>query len=68
MMFHSMEVAAGASPYPQTGKEVDEYLDALKAVLETAAKLGIKCCTMAEYWQEFRRAACSRSVEMHGNR
>ncbi len=58
MMFHSMEVQAGASPYPQTDAEVDVYLDVLRAVFDTAAKLGIECCTLSEYWQQCRAAAC----------
>ena len=57
MMFHSMEVVAGASPYPQSDAEVGDYLDVLKAVFDMTAELGIKCCTLSEYWQQYRGAA-----------
>jgi len=59
MMFHSMEVVAGASPYPQTKAEVEEYLDVLKAVFDMTAELGIKCCTLSEYWQQ----CCGATVQ-----
>ncbi|HTI69014.1 MAG TPA: FkbM family methyltransferase [Candidatus Limnocylindria bacterium] len=49
MMFHNVELLAGASPYPQTEAEVQRYLDMMKRVFELAAKRGVRSCTMAEY-------------------
>jgi len=53
MMFHSMEVVAGASPYPQTEADVKKYLNALEAVFDTVADCGIKSCTLSEYREKF---------------
>jgi glycosyltransferase involved in cell wall biosynthesis/SAM-dependent methyltransferase len=53
MMFHNMEVIAGASPYPQSDAEVTRYLDSLKRTFELAEQLGVKACTMEEYHREF---------------
>jgi hypothetical protein len=55
MMFHSTEVLAGASPYPQSEAEVEEYLNVLGAVFETVADCGIKSCTLSEYREKFLR-------------
>jgi glycosyltransferase involved in cell wall biosynthesis/2-polyprenyl-3-methyl-5-hydroxy-6-metoxy-1,4-benzoquinol methylase/tetratricopeptide (TPR) repeat protein/GT2 family glycosyltransferase len=49
MMFHNVELLAGASPYPQTETEVQRYLDMMKRVFDLAAKCGVRACTMAEY-------------------
>jgi len=49
MMFHNVELVAGASPYPQTKADVQRYLDMLKRVFDLAAKRGLRACTMAEY-------------------
>lgn len=49
MMFHNVEIIAGASPYPQSELEVIQYLDQLKRVFEHAVELGISSCTMNEY-------------------
>jgi glycosyltransferase involved in cell wall biosynthesis/Tfp pilus assembly protein PilF len=49
MMFHNVELLAGASPYPQTGAEVQRYLDMMARVFELAERRGVKACTMAEY-------------------
>jgi hypothetical protein len=53
MMFHSTEVLAGASPYPQTEAEVEKYLNALGTVFDTVANCGIKSCTLSEYREKF---------------
>ena len=53
MMFHSVEVMAGASPYPQTEAEVEKYLSVLGAVFDTVADCGIKSCTLSEYREKF---------------
>lgn len=49
MMFHNVELLAGASPYPQTEVEVQRYLDMMARVFDLAARRGVKSCTMAEY-------------------
>ena len=49
MMFHNVELLAGASPYPQTEAEVQRYLDMMARVFERAERRGVKACTMAEY-------------------
>jgi len=49
MMFHNVELLAGASPYPQTETEVQRYLDMMARVFDRAAQRGVKACTMAEY-------------------
>ena len=49
MMFHNVELLAGASPYPQTEAEVQRYLDMMKRVFDLASQCGVKACTMAEY-------------------
>ena len=57
MMFHNVELLAGASPYPQTEAEVQHYLDMLARVFELAARRGVKSCTMAEYHELFVNSA-----------
>ncbi len=52
MMFHNVELLAGASPYPQSEAEVIRYLDMLKRVFERAEQMGIQACTMAEYHKQ----------------
>ncbi|MBI3875362.1 MAG: methyltransferase domain-containing protein, partial [Verrucomicrobia bacterium] len=52
MMFHNVEVVAGASPYPQTEADVNRFLDQLKRVFDHAAKRGVRACTLAEYHDE----------------
>lgn len=49
MMFHNVELLAGASPYPQTEGEVQRYLDMMARVFDLAGRRGVKSCTMAEY-------------------
>lgn len=56
MMFHSVEVVAGASPYPQTKSDVERYYECLRKVFEAAHRLGIRTCTLGEYLQEYNRA------------
>ena len=53
MMFHNVEIIAGASPYPQSELEVIKYLDQLKRVFEHAEQLGISSCTMTEYHEQY---------------
>lgn len=53
MMFHSVEVLAGASPYPQTEADVERYLGMLEAVFRHAAARGVQACTMAEYARDY---------------
>jgi glycosyltransferase involved in cell wall biosynthesis len=49
MMFHNVELLAGASPYPQSEHEVQRYLDALARVFNLAEQRGLQSNTMAEY-------------------
>jgi glycosyltransferase involved in cell wall biosynthesis/SAM-dependent methyltransferase len=48
MMFHSMELVAGASPYAQTESEVDRVLADLDAVFARAKSLGFVAATLTE--------------------
>lgn len=56
MMFHNVELVAGASPYPQTEADVQKFLDSMRRVFELARELGIRPGTLAEYEQEFAAA------------
>lgn len=49
MMFHSMELVAGASPYAQSDADVDACFAALRAVFAKARALGVPSCTLQEY-------------------
>ena len=42
MMFHSMEVIEGASPYPQTADDVRRYVDDMQAALRWCADEGAR--------------------------
>jgi len=53
MMFHNVELIAGASPYPQTDADVTRFLDMLKRVFELSNKMGIKSRTLSEYYQQY---------------
>lgn len=53
MMFHNVELVAGASPYPQTESEVASYLEMLDQVFDVASQMGIRSCTLEEYYDEF---------------
>lgn len=72
VMFHSMELVAGASPYPQTAAEVGRYLADLGAVLERARQLGFAGRTLSEFEDEvaagesgpLRRSALAETVRL----
>lgn len=51
MMFHSVELVPGASPYPQTPSEVDQYMLTLETVFEYCEKLGIVSSTLSEFYE-----------------
>jgi hypothetical protein len=53
MMFHNVEIIAGASPFPQTDADVDRFLDMLKRVFELSDVMGIKPCTLSEYYRQY---------------
>jgi glycosyltransferase involved in cell wall biosynthesis len=57
MMFHSEELIPGASPYTQTEGDVARYLEALKSVFALAEQLGMRSCTLIEYYDHHCRAA-----------
>lgn len=42
MMFHSMEIVEGASPYPQTGAEVRRFIEDMQAALAWCASEGAR--------------------------
>jgi glycosyltransferase involved in cell wall biosynthesis len=62
MMFHNVELIAGASPYPQTEAEVERYLQMLERVFALAVKLGIKFCTLTEYYRHYMAGLASNSA------
>jgi AraC-like DNA-binding protein len=51
MMFHNMEVIPGASPYPQTEYDVEQYVNALRYAISYAGKHDVKFSTMREYYE-----------------
>ncbi|MBI1178019.1 glycosyltransferase [bacterium] len=53
MMFHNVELVAGASPYPQSKTDVSRFTDMLKQVFAFARRVGAQPCTMAEYHSHF---------------
>ena len=53
MMFHIEELVPGASPYTKTEADVDRYVEMLKRTFQFAENLGIKSCTLQEYYYEF---------------
>ncbi len=55
MMFHSMELVAGASPYAQTDGEVDRVLADLDAVFARARELGFSPATLTEAAESLAR-------------
>ncbi|MFN3244563.1 MAG: glycosyltransferase [Planctomycetota bacterium] len=55
MMFHSMELVAGATPYTATDGDVQRFVDDLRAVAERARELGFGFATMSEFEQAFTR-------------
>jgi len=54
MMFHSMEVIAKASPYPQSDAEVQRFLDDLGEVLQWCRGEGVTFCGAGEVPRYFR--------------
>jgi hypothetical protein len=56
MMFHSMEVIAKASPYPQTDGDVSRFLDDLSAVLNWCRGEGIAFAGLGDAANVFRAA------------
>jgi SAM-dependent methyltransferase len=59
LLFHSMEVVAGASPYPQTDAQVARYLDDLDAVFARARELGFSSRTLSGFAAECTPAGTS---------
>lgn len=55
IMFHSMELIAGASPYTETEADVQRFVDDLRAVAEHARALGFLGRTVAEFEHECTR-------------
>lgn len=53
MMFHNMELIPGASPYPQSIIEVEQYLDSLEKLFNFIDILNIKSKTLSEIYELF---------------
>lgn len=53
MMFHSMEVIPGASPYPQSADEVRRFVDDMITVLYWCASMGIKFTGLSDLHEVF---------------
>ena len=65
MMFHSVELVPGASPYPQTESEIIRYLEILNQVFQLASEMRIKSCTLEEYYHlYFEQTKFSAIVEI----
>lgn len=56
MMFHSMEVTPGATPYPQNEPDVRRFLDDIHAVLCWCQQEGFEFAAAADAAASFRRA------------
>ena len=56
MMFHSMEIIPGASPYAETEKDCQRILGSIEHVLTYAKDNGIRFSTLGEMPQFFRKA------------
>ena len=48
MMFHTMEVIAGASPYASTDEDAKEILDRIRKIVTLASERDFKFCTLSE--------------------
>jgi len=55
MMFHSVELIPGASPYCQTDLEVKFFLSRITSVLDFISKHGGSFCTLSELYPIFKR-------------
>jgi len=53
MMFHSMEIIAGATPYTQSEDEVLNYLDDLYIILDWCRQEGIEFRSAKDFYSEF---------------
>lgn len=54
MMFHNVEVLPKMSPYPQTEKETETYLQSLEALLVYCKNNDIKCVSLSELYDIYR--------------
>ena len=57
MMFHSMELFAGASPYSATDRDVQRYLDDLSFVFEVASERGYEFLGLTEIHHRVNQAS-----------
>lgn len=53
MMFHSMEIIAGATPYPQSENDVSRYLDDMHNILSWCKQEGIAFTSTKDFYSEF---------------
>lgn len=59
VMFHSMEVVPGASPYSRTAREADRVAGRLRRILLLLRARGARFHTLTELADAFERAVCS---------
>jgi hypothetical protein len=57
MMFHSMEVIEGATPYPQSFADVQRYLEQLAGALDWCRREGFQFRPLSQLHAEFQHAA-----------
>lgn len=62
MMFHSMEVVPKATPYPQSGDDVQRFLDDLATVLDWCRTEGFEFRGAASAAAEFARSWAARPL------
>ena len=53
MMFHSMEIIEGATPYPQSKDDVSKYLNDLSSILNWCKQEGIQFRSTKDFYSEF---------------
>lgn len=56
MMFHSMEVIPGASPYPQSNDEVRRFVDDMVSVLYWCSRMGIQFAGLSALHEIYQEA------------
>lgn len=63
IMFHSMELVPGASPYTASPADVQQFVNDLRAVAEHARQLGFMGRTVAEFELEYTRRQDSKTKQ-----
>ncbi len=57
MMFHSMEVIEGASPYCQTAGDVQQFIDEMLKGLSWCKDEGVEFCGLTDLYEPFKAVA-----------